>query len=61
MTLPISQHNSQPTVPLTEQARVRTSQLAKDLDNALRQGYVEQNVIVRLLDLANQLLPLVIK
>ena len=56
MPLPPDNLNTTPTVPLDTQARVRLGQLAKDFDQALQQGYVETNVLVRALELVKQLL-----
>ncbi len=48
-----------PTIPITDIERVRFSELNAQLTNALRQGYVEANVLNKLLDLAKMLVPLI--
>jgi hypothetical protein len=58
--LPIEQHDSTPTVPLADIQKVRLGELAKQLETARTQGYIEANVLVKLLDLVKELLPLFI-
>ena len=56
--LPIEDHDSSPTIPLNDQQRVRLGDLARQLDQARLQGYVEANLAVELLRLAQEILPL---
>ena len=56
--LPLEQHDSTPTVPLMDLQKIRLGDLAKQLENARTQGYIEANVLVKLLDLVRELLPL---
>ena len=58
--LPIEQHDSTPTVPVTDIQKARLSEMAAQLENARIQGYIEANVLVKLLDLLKELLPLFI-
>ena len=53
--------NSTPTIPLTDVARVRMTELASQLESALQQGYVEANLAIRMLDLLQAVLPLFLK
>lgn len=59
--LNVEQVNSTPTIPLTVVQKVRMSELADQFQSALSQGYVEANVLVRLLDLAKELLPAIVR
>lgn len=52
--------NTKPTIVLPEQVLVRVSELAEELANAQQQGYVESNVLIRLLELAKMILPMVL-
>lgn len=44
------------TLPLCDELKVRFSQVAKDMEQAKVQGYIESNVLVQLLDLVKQVL-----
>lgn len=59
--LPIDNVNTTPTIPLTDIAKQRTTELADMLAQASRQGYVEANFGMRILELAQQLVPLLTK
>jgi len=59
--LPIEGHDSSPTIPLTDEQRVRLGDLAKQLDQARVQAYVEANLVVELLRLAQEILPLFLR
>ena len=61
MPLPTDTHNSTPTLPLNPAQQARFTELAQQLEQARIQGYVEANVLVRLLDLLKELLPLALK
>jgi uncharacterized protein YccT (UPF0319 family) len=50
--------DSAPTFPMTEIVKVRASDLAASLTQAVQQGYVDANILHQLLDLAKMLLPL---
>ena len=56
--LEIESHDSTPTIPLNEVQQQRCKELARDLEKARVQGYVEANLAIRLLDLVRELLPL---
>jgi len=56
--LPIESHDSSPTIPLTDEQRVRLGDLAKQLDQARVQAYVEANLAIELLRLVQEILPL---
>ena len=57
--LEVEGHDSAPTIPLNEVQQQRCKELARDLEKARVQGYVEANFAIRLLDLVRELLPLV--
>ncbi len=59
--LPIEDHDSSPTIPLTDAQRVRFGDLAKQLDQARVQAYVEANLAVELLRLAQEIIPLFLR
>jgi hypothetical protein len=56
--LPIESHDSNPTIPLTDEQRVRLGDLARQLDQARVQGYVEANLAIELLRLVQEIVPL---
>jgi len=56
--IPIEGHDSSPTIPLTDQQRVRLGNLARQLDQARTQGYVEANLAARLLQIVQEIVPL---
>jgi len=57
--LEIEGHDSTPTIPLNEVQQQRCKELARQLESARVQGYIEANFALKLLDLARELLPLV--
>jgi len=57
----INKVDTTPTIPLTEVQKVRFSEMAKDLDNARIQGYVEANVLMKALELVKEFLPIITK
>jgi len=54
----IKNTNTTPTIPLTDLQQIRFSEMAKELEIARTQGYVEANVMVKLLELAKEIVPL---
>lgn len=50
--------NTTPAVPLTDAQKIRVSALAELLDNARVQGYIEANFGLKMLELAQVLVPL---
>ncbi len=56
--IPIENHDSSPTMPVTDEQRVRLGDLAKQLDQARIQGYVEANLATQLLQLVQEIVPL---
>jgi hypothetical protein len=50
--------NTTPIIPLTDEQRARVGDTAQELANAQQQGYIEANVLIRLLDLAKMLVPM---
>jgi len=59
--LNIENVNTTPTIPLTDEQKVRFSQAADSLTNALQQGYIEASVLTQLLNIVQQVLPLFLK
>jgi hypothetical protein len=55
--LPIENDDSSPTIPLTDEQRVRIGDLAAQLDQARVQGYVEANLATQLLQLVQAIAP----
>jgi len=56
--LPIENHDSSPTIPLTDAQRVRLGDLARQLDQARVQAYVEADLAIELLRLVQEIVPL---
>ena len=56
--IPIEDHDSSPTIALTDQQRVRLGDLARQLDRARTQGYVEANLASQLLQIVQEIVPL---
>ncbi len=54
------EHISTPSIPLTDVQKVRRSELAKDLDNAELQAYIEANFGVQGLKLLQIIVPLIV-
>ena len=52
-------HISAPSVPLTDVQKVRFSELAKDLQDAKIQGYIEANFGIQILKLLQAVVPLI--
>jgi len=50
------QHQSTVTMPLPDAMKVRFSDLAKEMETAKVQGYVEANFAIKLLDLVKDVL-----
>lgn len=59
--LPIENHDSAPTVPLTEVQKARASELAAALEAARPQGYIEASALLEMLDLARELIGAALK
>ncbi len=57
--LGISDHDSTPTIPINDVQKQSAKDLARELELARTQGYIEANVILKLLDLARDLLPMI--
>jgi len=52
-------HDSTPTVPLTDVQKVRFTDLARELGVAKTDAYVEANVLVKLLEIAKLIIPII--
>jgi len=52
--LPIEDHDSSPTVPLTEVNKARCSEFASGLDMARTQGYIEAHFAGQLIEWARE-------
>ena len=57
--LGVEGHDSTPTIPMNDVQRQSAKEIAQELESARTQGYIEANVILKLLDLARDLLPMI--
>lgn len=53
------EHISAPSVPLTDQQKVRFTELAEDLQQARIQAYIEANFGIQVLKLLQAVVPLI--
>ena len=54
---PIGNVDSAPTMPLSGVQKIRLGELARQLELAMRQGYIEANLLAQLLDLVKMFVP----
>ncbi len=55
----VTEHNSEPTIPLTDVQKVRFTELAEDLQDHRIQAYVEANFGIQALKLLQAVVPLI--
>ncbi len=55
----VTEHNSEPTVPLTDVQKVRFMEVAEDLQDHRIQAYVEANFGIQALKLLQAVIPLI--
>ena len=55
----LNDHDSTPSVPLTEVQKVRWTELAEDLDQAETQAFIEANFGIQALKLLQAVVPLI--
>lgn len=55
----LKEHDSTPSVPLTDVQKVRFSELAKDLEDARIQAYIEANFGIQALKLLQAVVPMI--
>ena len=55
----LEKHDSTPSVPLTDVQKIRFSELAKDLNTAEIQAYIEANFGIQALKLLQAVVPMI--
>lgn len=58
---PMAGFDSTPTIAVPDAVKVRATELADSLNQAMIQGHIEANIVTQLLDLVKEFLPLLTK